>query len=167
MWLKGPKKPYPWSWENVSVHSHFAHAEGGRNWMTDSHVAHHSRIISLIPIWHHTEVLSSPVCQLHFCMHEYWYDIRGWKNVRRQLWLLCLCWFPWVCKVCKCMHVTSFWKNILKHTRMHACTLTHTHSISDIVRSYNLGPIFATDYKMTQSIESLFDPNSILILSTR
>lgn len=33
MWLKGPKKPYPWSWGNLSVHSHFAHAEGGRNWM--------------------------------------------------------------------------------------------------------------------------------------
>lgn len=124
--LKGPKSRIP-GHEEIYQFIVTLHVQkvGEIGW--DSHVAHHSWIITLIPIWHHTEVLSLPVCQLHFCMHEYWYDIRGWKNVRRQLWLLCLCWFPRVCKVCKCMHVTSFWK-IYSQTYPYACMHTHTYT---------------------------------------
>lgn len=84
------------------------HAEGGRNWMTDPDLAYHSWIISLIPIWQHTEVLSSSLCQMCFCMHGYWYDIQGGKCEETALKLkpVSFC----VGKVRKCMYITSFWK---------------------------------------------------------
>lgn len=74
-------KRYEWMGDKSHVPGHLAsdqilvtaHAEGGRNWRTDPNLAYHSWIISLMPIWQNTEVLSSSLCQMCFCMHGYWY----------------------------------------------------------------------------------------------
>lgn len=108
---------YEWMGHKSHVPGHLAsdqfsvtaHAEGGRNWRRDPNLAYHSWILSLIPIWQHTEVLSSSLCQMCFCMHGYWYDIHGGECEETALKLksVSLC----VCRVCKCMYVTSFRKS--------------------------------------------------------
>lgn len=82
--MSEPLKPRPQWFGKSSVLNHFAHAGGGRNWMTGPDLAHHRWIKSFIPNWQHT-LLGLSMCQAYFCIHFSYMNISMISN-GQKIW---------------------------------------------------------------------------------
>lgn len=102
--MSEPLKPRPQWFGKSLVLNHFAHAGGGRNWMTGPDLAHHRWIKSFIPNWQHT-LLGLSMCQAYFCIHPsihpflhtwilVWYPmVKRYEQTALKLWVFKM--FSW------------------------------------------------------------------------